>query len=255
MARTTINDWVATETNEKIPDLLPKSLITDATRFVLTNAIYFYANWAEQFDEANTEDREFTALDGAGQSVPMMRQSEEFPYAAVDGHQLVELPYVGKKTSMVVLLPPDGAFERVEGDLNASRLGELLDHLDVRDGSITLPKFTFRSSLSLKNALSQLGMSNAFEPTADFGAMVDRAQTSEPLWLFDVVHEGYVAVDEKGTEAVAATGAVGGASSAGPPPFEMVVDRPFLFLIRDRETGTVLFLGRVVDAEAAQSSR
>lgn len=252
-ARTTINDWVAEQTNDKIEDLLSEGVITALTRLVLTNAIYFKANWATPFNENATEDATFTALDGSTSSVPMMEQRHQYPYAEVDGHQLVELPYVGGDVSMVVLLPAEDEFQSVEQSLDTAGLQRYLDALESKEGTVRLPQFTYGSKVSLKDALSALGMPIAFDPDeADFGGMADLQQANGTLYIRDVIHQSQITVDEKGTEAAAATGVVMADAAAPANPFEMVVDRPFLYLIQDRETGTILFLGRVVDAGTAQ---
>ena len=253
-ARQTINSWVADRTEDRIQDLLPKGSVHDLTRLVLTNAIYFKANWQHEFDEGKTTPREFTALDGSTAEVPTMEVIEDFQYATVDGHQLVELPYVGGGVSMVVVLPRDGRFEQFEQRLDAARLSTLLEALDEREGTLRLPKFTFESATSLKQTLSDLGMPVAFDQTdADFSGMAD--PEAGKLFIGDVIHKSFVGVDEKGTEAAAATAVTMETTSAEvnpPKPFEMTVDRPFLFAIRHRRTDAVLFLGRVVDAAAAQ---
>jgi serpin B len=225
--------------------------VTDDTRFVLTNAVYFYGTWASTFDPEATGDAEFTALDGTASSVRTMRQDGRFPYAEVDGTQVLDLPYVGGDVTMTLLLPPEGAFESFERGLDAERLRELLAALSGRQGRVALPKFSFDTAANLVETLSALGMPSAFAPTeADFSGMVE--PDAPPLYLQTVAHQAAVTVDEEGTEAAAATGVVGGVTSAPQNPFEFVADRPFLFLIRDRPTGAVLFLGRLVDAAAAQ---
>ncbi|SEO52026.1 serpin B [Halogranum amylolyticum] len=253
-ARQTINSWVADRTEDRIRNLLPKGSVHGLTRLVLTNAIYFKANWQHEFDEEKTTSREFTALDGSTAEVPTMEVTEDFQYAAVDGHQLVELPYVGGDVSMVVVLPRDGRFEQFEQRLDAARLSTLLEALDEREGTLRLPKFTFESATSLKQTLSELGMPVAFDQNdADFSGMAD--PEAGKLFIGDVIHKSFVGVDEKGTEAAAATAVTMEVSSAEvdpPKPFEMTVDRPFLFAIRHRRTDAVLFLGRVVDAAAAR---
>lgn len=251
-SRRTINQWVAENTGGKITDLLAPGAVTELTRLVLTNAVYFRANWLNQFDEANTADRPFTSLDGAERTVPMMAQRDTFPYAAVDGHQLIELPYAGGSASMVVLLPAPGQFAAFERSLDAARLSNLLSQLDEREGTIRLPRFTTRTTLNLKPTLSALGMPAAFSGDADFSGMLS-AEAPEDFRIDDVVHESFVAVDEAGTEAAAATAVIVGTTAVGTPEeaFEMTVDRPFLFAIREETTGTVLFLGRIVDLESS----
>jgi serpin B len=251
-ATETINDWVAERTEGGITDLLPKGALGSLTRLVLTNAVYFRATWAEPFEKDRTERRPFTALDGTTSRVPTMCQSESFPYATVDGHQIIELPYVGDEVGMVVVLPEEGTFEEFARSLDADRLAALVESMESRDGTIALPRFTIESSFELPETLAKLGMPVAFSNAADFGGMADLAKTGEQLRIDDVLHKSYIAVDEEGTEAAAATAVEVKASSAALDPFEMTVDRPFFFLIRHRPTDAVLFLGRVVDADAAR---
>jgi serpin B len=252
-ATETINAWVADRTEEKITELLPKTALDERTRLVLTDAIYFRATWASTFPEANTKRRPFIALDGTTSKVPMMSQSDSFPYAVVDGNQLIELPYVGDEVGMVVLLPREGSFEEFTASLSADGLATLLGEMERTDGSISLPKFSLESSLDLGATLSDLGMSHAFSSSADFRGMADTEKTGESLSIDSVLQKCVIDVDENGTEAAAATAVEVGVTSAPLNPFEMTVERPFLFLIRHKPTNTILFLGRVVDAAAGRS--
>ncbi|WP_435362733.1 serpin family protein [Haloarchaeobius sp. DYHT-AS-18] len=254
-ARETINSWVADQTEDRIEELLPQDSITDLTRLVGTNAVYFKAKWAQTFPEESTSNGAFTALDGTESQVPLMRHSEaSVPYAKVDGAQAIELPYEGDTASMVVVLPPEGEFEAYEHALDADGLHTLFDALEENDGRVVLPRFTFGTKVGLNQALKDLGMPDAFDhDLADFSGLVEPG-TPERLAIDDVQHESFVAVDESGTEATAATGVVVGDESAPMNPFEFVADRPFLFAIRHRETDSMVFLGRVVDAAAAQSA-
>ncbi|WP_336343428.1 serpin family protein [Halalkalicoccus ordinarius] len=252
-AREEINDWVAGRTEERIDDLLPEGSIDELTRLVLTNALFFRATWAEPFEEERTEDAPFTALDGATEDVPIMRRDGSFPYTEVGGHQVIDLPYVGEEVGMVVVLPAEGEFERIEAGLDVGRFSTLDDALEPREGTIALPRFGFESGFALEEALSALGMEVAFdEREANFDGIAPLEELDGNLYVDDVYHDTFIAVDEEGTEAAAATGVVIREESAPADPFEMIVDRPFLFAIRDRPTGSVLFLGRVVDAVAAQ---
>ncbi|MDG5817337.1 serpin family protein [Natronococcus sp. A-GB7] len=247
-AREAINGWVAERTNERIDELFPDGSFDGRTRLVLANAVYLLADWYHRFEESDTRAEEFTLLDGETIEVPLMRQTETFPYAEVDGHQLVELPYVGEGVGMLVVLPAEDEFERFEDELDAESLGTSVDALEEREGEVVLPRFEFDAGFGLTDALAELGIERAFDPDrANFDGMVPLEEIDENLFVDDVRHEAYVAVDEEGTEAAAATGAEVGADSAPAVDFRMVVDRPFLFLIRDRETGATLFLGRVVD--------
>lgn len=249
--RQRINDWVAEETNDRITDLLPKGSVDTLTRLVLTTAVYFRANWARTFSEKATEQRSFTALDGSTSEVATMFSSGHYPYAEVGGHQVLELPYEHDDYGMVVVLPPEGRFRQTERSIDVERLREWFEALSVRDGSLYLPKFTVRSGVKLDDHLAAMGMPIAFDSnTADFSGMVDRDESD--LYLSSVYHQTFVEVAEWGTEAAGATAAVVSDTSAPADPFELRVDRPFLFCIRHRPTDSVLFLGRVVDAAAAQ---
>ena len=247
-AREAINDWVADETGDRVKELLPEGALDALTRLVLVNAVYFTANWKHPFSESLTDHEPFTALDGSDHEVPMMRENRSWRYAEVDGAQAVELPYVGGEASMLAVLPPEGEFETYERSFDGETLAAIVDELDEREGTVRLPRFEFAAEFQLKAALRSLGMVDAFdEQKADFGDMARLDETGENLLIDDVYHDAYVAVDEEGTEAAAATGVVVRKSSAPADPFEFVADRPFLFAIRDRPTDAVLFLGRVVD--------
>lgn len=250
-ARETINDWVAEETENKIEELLPEGSVHGDTKLVLTNAIYFLASWANQFDEDDTENGTFTALDGSESTVQMMHQHLRTRYAAVDGHQVLALPYEGDAT-MVVFLPTEGEFELFRDELDVDRLEELLEETTDASGNLALPRFEFESSFSVRDALSALGMEVAFTERADFMGMLDSDESAPSLMIEDVYHDAYVAVDEEGTEAAAATGVTMMPTSMPAETFDVTVDRPFLFAICDDVTGSLLFLGQVVDASDAQ---
>ncbi|AUX07878.1 serine protease inhibitor (serpin family) [Halalkaliarchaeum desulfuricum] len=258
-AREDINEWVAGRTEDRIDELLPGGALDELTRLVLTNAIYFQANWAEPFEEQATETAQFTTLDGESVDVPMMRHSEiSVPYgeAELSGGDVagVELPYVGDEVSMLVVLPEDGAFESVADNFDGDDLAAVIEELEQREGRVELPRFEFESGFQLRPALEELGMVEAFDRNeADLTGMYDPddpAAGGENLFVDDVYHDSYVAVDEEGTEAAAATAVVVSADSAPADPFEFVADRPFLFLIRDRPTDALLFFGRVGDPTA-----
>ena len=240
-AREDINAWVEDRTNDRIQDLIQPGVITDATRLVLTNAIYFSAAWAEPFDAAHTADRPFFLGGGDAQvTVPSLYQRTEYPYAEGTGYRAAELPYDGGQLSMVVIEPDDLA--AFEASLTGARLQEIAASLSRYELELTLPKFKFDAPLELRPILQQLGMADAFTEAADFS----RIDGTRRLLITDVVHKGFVAIDERGTEAAAATGVIVGPKSV-PPSATLVVDRPFVFFIRDRPTGAILFVGRVVD--------
>ncbi|ELZ78067.1 serine protease inhibitor family protein [Haloferax larsenii JCM 13917] len=250
--RKRINDWVADQTEGRIENLLPDGSIKQETTLVLTNAIYFMANWQHKFDPEKTDDGTFTALDGSESTVPMMKQDLRTNYADLPGAQAVELPYVGREVSMVLILPDEGTFEEFEQNLDASQLFGIFDELSDAEGTLAVPRFEFKTKAKLKTALSDLGMPVAFQKTANFSGM--SADGQQNLKIDDVHHEAFVSVDEEGTEATGATAAVAEFTSLPPSWGELRFDRPFLFAIRDRPTDAVLFLGRVVDAGSAQGN-
>jgi serpin B len=242
-ARLTINDWVEEQTESRIKDLLPAGTIDAITRLVLTNAIYFNAAWADPFDPAQTKDGDFELLDGGTAVVPMMRQTEALGYAAGPDFQMVELAYDRHELSMIILLPEAGEFSAFEESLDSQRVNEILSSLGQKQVALQMPKFGFETDFMLKDALSELGMAQAFSSEADFSRMDGHRE----LFISDVVHKAFVDVDEAGTEAAAATTVVMRLKGVAEEPVEVVVDQPFIFLIRDLETGTILFMGRVLD--------
>lgn len=247
-ARRAINAWVAGETNNKITDLIPAGALDTLTRLVLVNAVYLDATWAAQFDPMLTTDGPFTTPSGANVTARMMRQRSSFPYARGDVWQAVELPYVGGQMSMLLIVPDQGHLAEIEKRITAGLLDEAASAMTPgSEVVLTMPKFEFRTQTGLKDALIALGMTTAFNPmSADFSGMTRQ----ESLFISDVIHEAYIAVDEEGTEAAAATAVVMTASGMPLDVVELTIDRPFLFALRDKETGAVLFLGRVADPTA-----
>jgi len=246
-SRITINDWVSDQTEGRIEDLIPQGEIDALTRLVLANAIYFNAAWLNPFEEERTQDGPFYLLDGGQVTVPMMRQTELFGYAEGEGYQAVELPYDGSELSMVILLPRPGEFEAFEGSLNAARADAVLKELAHKQVALTLPKFEFESGFRLVEALAAMGMPVAFSDDADFSGMTGNLD----LFISAVIHKAFVSVDEAGTEAAAATAVVMEMKAARPTePVEVTVDRPFVFLIRDIQSGAILFVGRVLNPSA-----
>lgn len=236
-----INGWVEERTAGKIRDLLHPDLVGPDTRLVLTNAIHFQAAWRRPFSTRATKDAPFTLADGEEVAVPTMRQTGDFAYAEEEGLQLVVLPYEGERISMVVLVPRDLA--ALEQRLAREGIDALVAAAEERNVGVYLPRFRVESKVRLEQPLQALGMRDAFGLAADFSGMTGR----KDLYVSAVVHQAFVDVNEAGTEAAAATAV---AVFKGAPPKEPVVfraDRPFLFAIRDAETGAVLFLGRVAD--------
>jgi serpin B len=244
-ARAHINDWVSEQTHEKIPELFPDGTIDESTRMVLANAIYMKADWAQQFDVTRTADAEFLRLDGSTANVLLMHNEVEdgLYFAQVEGARIAELPYVGGEISMVVVVPDDSdGLLALEQGLDGDIVRGWFDALTPEPVAISLPRFEMRWRDLLNETLQGLGMEAAFGPGADFSGM-----TSDVSLRIDMVlHEAFVMIDEEGTEAAAATG-VGMDETSVAAFQEVVADHPFLFLVRDRITDSVLFIGRVVD--------
>ena len=248
-SRMVINDWVAKRTEDRIRDLIPQNGITDLTRLVLTNAIYFKAAWHSPFPEGATRDRTFHLLDGSAVQTPMMTQTASFGYLQGDGYQAIDLLYRGEEMSMTVLAPDEGKFSQFEVALDADNVSSILKNMRTERLDLTMPLFDFESQVSLKEALKAMGMPTAFSASAaDFSGMdsLTCERDTGCLRITDVFHKAFVSVDEEGTEAAAAT-AVAMVMSSRPEPQPVVIDRPFIFLIRDIETEAILFVGRVVD--------
>lgn len=244
-SRLIINAWVSDQTKERIQDLIPQGAIDSDTRLVLSNAIYFKATWLEPFEESLTEDRVFHGLDSEDFFVPMMSLSSDvsFPYYQGDGFQAVDLPYLSGQTSMLVLVPDQGNFYEFEAGLNMALLNQAIGELTYRPMYLSFPKFEFESEIGLAQTLAEMGMPTAFSDGADFSGMTN----TKDLFISDVFHKAFVSVDEEGTEAAAATAVVMKMTAAPENPLRLNVDRPFLFLIRDHQTNSILFLGRVVE--------
>ncbi len=249
-ARDEINTWIADQTNDRIENIIPEGAITPDSRLVLANAIWFYGAWRYQFDEGRTQDREFFLLDGGEISVPFMRQQEDFPYYSGDGFQAIELPYDESGFAFLILMPDDGEFEAFESSLHAGIIADIAGELERTDIVLSMPKFEFEFGAGLVDALKALGMIDAFEAgIADFSGMIGEG-TSEELFISNILHKAFIKLDENGTEAAAATIVmVDGAAAAPEEPLEVAIDRPFLFAIRDTETGTLLFIGRLLSPE------
>ena len=252
-ARKEINRVIAEQTAERIRDLLAPGVIDSATRLVLASAIYLKAAWAHPFPETATDDAPFYlegTADGATVTVPMMQVTGQFSYAQGDGYQAVVLPYVGGRLAMAVVLP-DGRLaplaERLSHGGATGGMQDLLAGVTQARVQLSLPRFRFRRKFDLVGALRQLGVIRAFGG-ADFSGITNAAS----LEISAVEHEAYLDVNEKGTEAAAATAIAMRAMALvrQPPPVTMTVDRPFLFAIIDIATGLPLFLGQVADPTA-----
>lgn len=242
-ARTLINDWTAGQTHDRVPEIVPAGILSDLTRLVLVNAIYLKAPWETPFDPDTTADRPFHA-DAGTRDVPTMTAGLDLAgYARGDGWEAVRLPYAGGSLAMTVVLPDGGALERVSAAVADGALSSLLGAPRPTPVQLSLPKWKFRTQAPLGDVLIALGMPTAFDPErADFTGMTRQ----ERLFIAAVLHEGFIAVDEEGTEAAAATAVVMDTTSV-PVYQQVVVDRPFLFVVHDVEHLTPLFVGRVSD--------
>jgi len=243
-SRTTINGWVSEQTNDRVNDLLPAGSISSATRLVLTNAIYFKAPWLYPFDEDHTQAEWFTRLSGSSASVSMMHETVDAAYAQVGDVQAVELPYNGGKLAMLLLVPDAGQFESFEESLDYGAYEQIVGQLEEHQVHLGLPKFEFDYALSLVDALRSLGMEDAFDPDAADLSGIDGAWD---LYISNVLHKAFVSVDEIGTEAAAATAVIIDFTAIPGEPVTLTINRPFLLVIRDIPTETILFVGRVVE--------
>jgi serpin B len=245
-ARQTINAWVAKETQDKIKEMIQEGVLDQITRLVLTNAIYFKGDWASPFSKHATTDLPFFLNANRKVQAPMMRQGGKFKYLDGEDFQALEMPYVGKELSMVVLLPKKvNGLADFEKTLTADKLSDWLAQTHQLEVYVTLPKFKLTAEFKLEDELSEMGMPLAFSEEADFSGMDGKKE----LFLGNVIHKAFVEVNEEGTEAAAATAVVVAKSDDGPerqlPVFR--ADHPFVFLIRDTRTESILFLGRVVN--------
>lgn len=243
--RSEINRWVEDQTKNKIKNLVPEGVFNADTRMTLVNAIYFKADWLDQFDANSTGDYPFHLLDGAEIKVPTMHQGlHNAPYASGDGWQMIELPYAGGTAAMDILVPDDGRFDEIDSSLDFEAVSAMLSGLQPASVELALPKFKYESQFGLADQLSALGMTDAFDRNvADFSGMTGE----KDLFISTIIHKAFVAVDEKGTEAAAATVVIMQTTGAAMMEVNLTIDRPFIFIIRDLQSGQILFVGRVLN--------
>ena len=251
-SRITINSWVEDKTNDKIKDLIPKGILKPDTRLVLTNAIYFKANWSSQFDGENTRDGQFKLISGTDTNVKMMHQTNYFNYGETSDLQILEMDYLGNDLSMLIILPKENNLNQVENIFNKEKLNEWKDDMQNKKVIVTLPKFKFETKYFMAKDLKEMGMPTAFKyPNADFTGISPPTPESPngELYIGEVIHQTFIEVAEYGTEAAAATAVIMVSGSAAPTeePKIFRADHPFIFIIQEKETGNILFLGRVVD--------
>jgi len=244
--RTRINGWVEDKTNDKIKDLLPQGILKSDTKLVLVNAIYFKAAWANPFLAANTKKEPFTTMGGQKVSVDMMFEHKHMQYAGDAGYDAIALPYKGGDVELVAIAPKAGKLDSFEKGLDEKTIDDIRGKMDDAEVNLKLPKFKIAgSSIKLKDQLTKLGMGVAFTDDADLSGITGKSDTK----ISDVVHKAFIDLDEKGTEAAAATAVIviGKTAVMPHPTIDVTFDRPFVFVIRDVPTGTILFMGRVAN--------
>jgi len=245
-ARKTINAWVERETNNKIKDIIGPGVLSSMTRLVLTNAIYFKGNWARQFEKDRTKEAPFTLLSGEKVNIPMMNQKAEFNYMESEDFQGLELPYMDNELSMFILLPKEiEGLSELEKSFTAENLSNWTGKLHKGEVIVSVPKFKMTCQFGLADILKSMGMKDAFSGKADFSGMTGKRD----LFISAVIHKAFVDVNEEGTEAAAATAVVMRMTSIGPQIPVFRADHPFVFLIRDNHSGSILFIGRVMNPQ------
>jgi serine protease inhibitor len=248
-ASNTINQWVDLNTNGKIKEIV-SSPIPDFVVMYLINAIYFKGTWTYQFDKERTSDATFYLPNGTSRTTKLMQLRGTLPYAETAVYQTIELPYGDSLFSMIVVLPKPGeSIEAFVNNLTDDSWDNLGDGLHSELGTVYLPKFKLEYEQALNDALTTMGMGVAFDPgRADFRRISQQIyDMGERLFITEVKHKTFVQVDEEGTEAAAATSVEIGFTSVGPREFIMRVDRPFFFAITERSSGTLLFVGKIVE--------
>lgn len=243
-SRLTINKWVETKTNDKIKDLFSAGSLESSTKLVLTNAIYFKGTWTVQFDKNRTTNKDFKVTPTNIVKVPTMIKTDEnskFKYLETDTLQALEVPYEGDKLSMLILLPKSNDIKPIENSLSEKKLSEIKGKLEETRVDVYIPKFTFDTKYFMTDTLSKMGMPTAFTMDADLSGM----DGSKMLYISKVIHQAFVDVNEEGTEAAAATGIAVGLKMAIKEIPTFIADHPFIFIIQDKKSGNILFLGRV----------
>ena len=243
-SRKIINDWVEEKTNNKIKDLIPERVINKMTRLVLTNAVYFKGTWVKQFEKKDTRDEDFYVSPGNTIKAPMMRltgEEAEFNYAETEDLQVLELPYEGEDLSMLILLPKED-LASIDDSLTPEQISAFKQLLRKQRVDIYIPKFKFETKYMMKEDLKSMGMPTAFDDVAaDFSGMTG----DKSLYIGAVIHQAFVDVNEEGTEAAAATAVIMTLKSAMPMQKVFRADHPFIFMIQQKDTGNILFMGRV----------
>jgi serpin B len=246
-SRVTINNWVEDKTNDKIKDLIPSGLITPMTRLVLTNAVYFKGEWVKQFNKDDTIERDFTTDSNNVVKAFMMQRTDDesiYNYGENNILQILEMPYSGDDLSMLIILPKDNNLEDVEKAFTTDKLSDWKDELKEQRVNVLLPSFKFETKYFMAEDLAEMGMPTAFGNAADFSGMTGKMD----LAISQVIHQAFVEVNEEGTEAAAATAVIMRETSTGlggPTIPVFNANHPFIFIIQQKDTGNILFMGRV----------
>jgi len=241
-----INSWIEEQTHDKINDMIQPDMLSDLTKLVLTNAIYFKGLWANPFNPDDTYETDFELTLDETVTVNMMKSDSENSisnYTETDDLHILELPYVGNDLSMIIILPKENNISIAESAINAENLSDWMNDLNEIEIDVEIPKFKFEKKYSLNNLLKEMGILDAFLPgIANFSGM----DGTKYLFISEALHQSYVEVNEEGTEAAAAT-AIVMTTSYVPDQKEFIADHPFIFLIQHKETGAILFMGRVMN--------
>ncbi|MEA3230052.1 MAG: serpin family protein, partial [archaeon] len=243
-SRMIINGWVEAQTNDRIKDLIPPGVIDSMTRLVLTNAVYFKGDWILKFDESRTREADFRVTKEKTVKAQMMSLTGEkaiFNYAETEDIRILELPYKGSELSMLILLPKEDDLGALEHLLNTESLNRWKSMLREKKIDVYMPRFKFETKYFMAEDLKDMGMPSAFSSAADFSAMTGKRD----LYISQVIHQAFVEVNEEGTEAAAATAVVMKVKAVMSDIFR--ADHPFIFIIQEKDTGNILFLGRVAD--------
>ena len=252
-----VNAWVSDKTGGRITDLMDPGDKPDVPHFLmmLVNAVHFKADWADPFWATGnaTQDRPFTFLDGTKENVPTMMNEGDYRYIKTDELQGIELPFEGGRFAMTILMPGAGGFEDLATKTGGPALQDIIAGLDYGKVDLTMPLFEITSTPAVTEGLKKLGMGIAFTQFADFTGIADPVENL-PWYITDVEQKAFITVNEQGAEAAAATGvtvAAAGTTTTAAPPVEIKIDHPFIYLIRDTQTGAMIFIGQVVDPRAA----
>ncbi|NTW43901.1 MAG: serpin family protein [Anaerolineaceae bacterium] len=244
-SRLEINNWVAENTSQKIIELIPEGAIKPLTRMVLVNAIYLNAPWQQAFNSEFTTKQSFFKLDQQVVDVNMMEKTINLPYLVTDQVSMVEIPYIGDDLAMVLLMPESKSYDSFVSTLDESMISDLISQETWGEVELKIPRFKAENKFQLNNVLGKMGMKQAFDPNlADFSVMAE----GNDLYIDQVIHQAVIAVDETGTEAAAATAVIILGKGFNPSePQKITFDHPFLFFIRDTKSGSILFLGQILN--------